>query len=71
MSSVRDDFLDAVAEELAKRCRAANTSAVRIGCIGCALSEYCGGEDSPERWRDTIEDYLDGWAEDDEEDADE
>lgn len=69
MSSVRADFLDAVAEELARHClSAANSSG--LGCIGCALSEYCGGEDTPERWRRTIDDYLDGPTED-EEDEDE
>lgn len=61
MSSVHDDFLDAVAIELAKKCLVAAQGS-GIGCIGCALSEYCAGEDSPKAWRDTIGLYLDGWS---------
>lgn len=65
--SVRDDFLDAVAAELSRHCLSAACSS-GIGCIVCALSEYCGGEDTPESWRRTIEDCLDCPTEDEEDD---
>lgn len=67
MSSVSDAFLDAVSAELAKHCVSAVNSS-GLGCIGCALSEYCGGEDTAESWRATIEDYLEGYSENEEDD---